>query len=126
VAKQFEFINKQAKKEFLALPNEKRKRFSDSLNVIAGDQGDLTPELYREGDAVRSKVLKGAFSNVTQLSINGKPAYRTVYCAKFNNTVYILHSWTKTSEGTDRKAMTTLKHRLLELKDKLMRFGIKI
>jgi len=89
VAKQFAFINKQAKKEFLELPVEKRKRFSDSLNVIAGDQGDLTPESYREGDAVRSKVLKGAFSQITQLSINGKPAYRVVYCAKFSDCKYI-------------------------------------
>ncbi|MEL6710498.1 MAG: type II toxin-antitoxin system RelE/ParE family toxin, partial [Pseudomonadota bacterium] len=38
-------------------------------------------------------------------------AYRTVYVAKFSDAVYILHSFTKTTNGVDRKAMATAKKR---------------
>ncbi|VAW51028.1 hypothetical protein MNBD_GAMMA06-1013 [hydrothermal vent metagenome] len=42
---------------------------------------------------------------------NGSPAYRTVYVAKFVDTVYVLHSFTKTTNGVDKQAMKTAKGR---------------
>jgi len=46
-----------------------------------------------------------------ELIENGRPAYRTVYVAKFKQTVFVLHSFTKTTNGVDRKAMITAKQR---------------
>jgi phage-related protein len=52
-------------------------------------------------------VGKGAI----ELKINGSPAFRSIYCAKYNDTVYILHSFSKTTNGVDKKAMKTAKER---------------
>ena len=46
---------------------------------------------------------------------NGRPAYRTVYVAKFEDAVYILHSFTKTTNEVDRKAMATAKKRYKDM-----------
>jgi len=46
--------------------------------------------------------------------------FRTIYAAKFADTVFILHSFTKTTNGVDKKAMKTAKQRY-----KLMREEIK-
>ena len=46
-----------------------------------------------------------------ELIENGRPSYRTIYVAKFKQTVFVLHSFTKTSSGVDRKAMETAKQR---------------
>lgn len=46
---------------------------------------------------------------------NDCPAYRTVYVAKFEDAVYILHSFTKTTNEVDRKAMATAKKRYKDM-----------
>lgn len=50
-----------------------------------------------------------------ELIENGRPAYRTVYVAKSEDAVYILHSFTKTTNGVDRKAMATAKKRYKDM-----------
>ncbi|WP_416456029.1 type II toxin-antitoxin system RelE/ParE family toxin [Saccharophagus degradans] len=47
-----------------------------------------------------------------ELKINGSPAFRCVYVAKYLNTVVVLHSFTKTTNGVDRKAMKIAEQRL--------------
>ena len=56
---------------------------------------------------IASSVGVGAI----ELIENGRPAYRTIYVAKFKQTVFVLHSFTKTTNGVDRKAMITAKQR---------------
>ena len=46
---------------------------------------------------------------------NVRPAYRTVYVAKFEDAVYILHSFTKTTNEVDRKVMATAKKRYKDM-----------
>jgi len=123
--KEFRFINTQSLKEFKDLPDDVRTEFADALNAMAGDQGDLTPDEYRTGQGVAYKLLKGSgMRGVTQLSINGSPAYRVVYCAKFGNRLYVLHSWTKTAVGSDKKALNTLAGRWKELLSELRTAGL--
>ncbi|WP_312867258.1 type II toxin-antitoxin system RelE/ParE family toxin [Rhizobium sp. RHZ02] len=45
-----------------------------------------------------------------ELIENGSPAYRAVYCAKYD-TVFVLHAFTKTTNGVDRAAMKTVDER---------------
>ncbi|MFO0130313.1 MAG: type II toxin-antitoxin system RelE/ParE family toxin, partial [Pseudanabaena sp.] len=43
-------------------------------------------------------------------------AFRCVYIAKFLDTVVVLHSFEKTTNGVDRQAMKTIEKRYKELK----------
>jgi len=100
--KEFRFINKPSLKEFKSLPDHIQKRFANDLNAIC------------QGKAPFSKIKhlsKSVGTGAIELIENGRPAYRTVYVAKYKNTVYILHSFTKTTNGVDKKAMATAKKR---------------
>jgi len=109
--KEFRFINKQALKEFKALPVHTQKRFSLDLNAVC--QGK---DPFSKFKHIADSVGVGAI----ELIENGRPAYRTIYVAKYDNALYILHSFTKTINGVDRKAMATAKRRyksmMLEIK----------
>ena len=109
--KKFKFINSQSKKEFLALPDKIQKRFANDLNAICQNK-----EPFSKFKHLKDSVGIGA----VELIENGRPAYRTIYVAKFADTVFILHSFTKTTNGIDKQAMDTAKKRY-----KLMQKEIK-
>ena len=100
--KKFKFINNQSKKEFLALPNKIQKRFANDLNAICQNK-----EPFSKFKHLKDSVGIGA----VELIENGRPAYRTICVAKFADTIFILHSFTKTTNGVDRQAMDTAKKR---------------
>lgn len=106
--KQFVFINAAAKREFLELPMEIQIQFASDLNAVC--QGIRPSSTFEH---LSGSVGEGAI----ELKENGSPAYRSIYCAKFLDTVYILHSFTKTTNGVDRKAMATAKRRHQEMMD---------
>ena len=54
-----------------------------------------------------------------ELIINGSPAFRCVYVAKYADMVVVLHSFVKTTNRSDRHAMQVAEDRLKELKLKL-------
>ena len=82
--KKFKFINNQSKKEFLALPDKIQKRFANDLNAICQNK-----EPFSKFKHLKESVGIGA----VELIENGRPAYRTIYVAKFADTVFILHSF---------------------------------
>jgi len=100
--REFRFINKQSLKEFKALPDTVQKRFAADLNEVCKGKPPFSKFKH-----ITDSVGVGAI----ELIENGRPAYRTVYVAKFGDAVYILHSFTKTTNGVDRKAMATAKRR---------------
>ncbi len=100
--KKYKFINNQSLKEFKSLPEVIQKRFANDLNAICQNKPPFSKFKH-----VKESVGVGAI----ELIENGRPAFRTIYVAKFNNTVYILHSFTKTTNGVDKKAMATAKKR---------------
>ncbi len=55
-------------------------------------------------------------AGATELIINGSPANRCIYVAKFKDVVIVLHSFEKTTNGFDRQAMKTAKARYKEIK----------
>lgn len=126
--REFLFVNQRAYREYLAIPQPARDQFGVTLNSIAGDQGTLPRDQYYSGDGVAAKPLKGLGKpiHVIQLSINGSPAYRVVYCVKYANRLYILHSWAKTTNHVDRPAMDVIKTRYQEMLNELIRDGLKI
>ena len=100
--KAYRFVNKRALKEFQALPAHVQKRFALDLNAVCAGK-----EPFSKFKHIAESVGVGAI----ELIENGRPAYRTIYVAKFDNAVYILHSFTKTTNGVDRKAMATAQQR---------------
>ncbi|MCY0093122.1 type II toxin-antitoxin system RelE/ParE family toxin [Hoeflea ulvae] len=104
--KAFEFVSEAAKRDFPDLPREIVSQFGVSLNAIQNGQEPLLPIKHLTGS-----VGPGAI----ELIENGSPAYRAVYCAKFEDTVFILHAFTKTTNGVDRKAMRTAQQRYKEM-----------
>jgi len=100
--KQFEFINKRSLKEFKALPEEVQEQFATDLQAVGEGKNPFSDIKH-----LTESVGTGAI----ELIENGSPAYRTVYAAKFVDTVYVLHSFTKTTNGVDKKAMATAKGR---------------
>ena len=104
--KKFAFINDSAEKEYKSLPKEIQTEFGTSLRAIQENKKpflDITP-------------LKSIGAGVIELKINGSPAFRCVYIAKYEDTVVVLHSFEKTTNGVDRQAMETASLRYKELK----------
>lgn len=126
--REFHFVNKRAYREYLDIPQAERDQFGVTLTAIAADQGTLPKDKYYTGDGVSAKSLKGLGKaiHVIQLSINGSPAYRVVYSAKYANRLYILHSWAKTTNHVDRPAMDVIKIRYQEMLNELIRDGLNI
>lgn len=101
------FVSAAARREFGKMPDEVQDDFTADLTALW--QG-RTP--FRETRNISSSVGPGAI----ELKINGSPAYRCVYVAKFENRIYILHTFEKTAEGVDKQAMKVAKERYKLLK----------
>lgn len=106
MTKKFEFISNAAKRAFLDLPKGIQLQFSNDLNAVASDKRPFSN--FKD---ISSSVGKGAI----ELIENGSPAYRAVYCAKYLDTVYILHAFTKTTNAVDKKAMDTASKRYKDM-----------
>lgn len=106
--KKFEFINQRSLKEFKSLPSKVQLRFANDLNAIGCGKAPFSP--YKH---LAKSVGKGAI----ELIENGSPAYRAIYVSKYQETIFILHSFTKTTNGVDRKAMNTAKKRYQLMQD---------
>jgi len=110
MAKQFEFINAGAYRAFKELPPEVQQQFGHDLNAV---QNGNAP--FSDFKDISASVGKGAI----ELIENGSPAYRAVYCAKYLDTVFILHAFTKTTNGVDQAAMNTAALRYAEMKSRV-------
>jgi len=106
--KNFAFTSAAAEREFKDLPRDIKSRFALDIEALCQDQKPFSP----------IKPLSSIGPGVIELKINGRPAYRCVYIAKFNDCITILHSFKKTTNGVDRPAMEVAKLRYKELKQR--------
>lgn len=100
--KSFVFVNDAARQELRNLPVDVRMAFGVDLQAVQRNEKPALPIV-----SLASSVGKGAF----EIKYNGSPAFRVVYCAKFENRLFILHAFSKTTNGVDRKAMQVAKSR---------------
>jgi phage-related protein len=105
----FAFINEAAEREYKKLPDNIQDDFGKELRKIQYGQEPMLPIDF----------LNNVGAGVIELKINGSPAFRCLYVTKYMNAVIVLHSFTKTTNGVDRKAMKTAEQRLKELKAQL-------
>lgn len=114
--KKFAFVNDAAEREYMKLPEDVKKAFGVSLRAIQKDEKPFLP----------IEALPNIGAGVIELKINGSPAYRCVYIAKLSNTVFVLHSFEKTTNGVDRQAMKTLELRYKELNAELAKLKAEL
>lgn len=107
--KKFAFVNEAAEREYKALPDIVQDEFGKDLRKIQYGQKPVSPITY----------LDSVGGGVVELKKNGSPAFRCIYVAKYLDTVIVLHSFTKTTNGVDRQALRVAEQRLKELLSKL-------
>lgn len=101
-------VSDAALRAFRKIPRAEQEDFAKALqDVLEG----RTPAM----DFKHLKDLGKNVKGVVELIINGSPAYRVIYVAKFNNTLYLLHAFTKTTNGVDKKAMDVVVKRYKEI-----------
>lgn len=104
--RRFAFVSEAAAREYKALPEHVQDEFGKDLRRIQ----------YGDQSALVSKPLAGTVGpGALELVLNGSPAYRCVYIVKFADTLFVLHSFIKTTNRTDRRAMAVAQSRLKEL-----------
>lgn len=94
----------------MALPKDIQKQFGADLYAV--QQGERPFSDFKD---ISGSVGTGAI----ELIENGSPAYRAVYCAKYLDTVFVLHAFTKTAQGTDQAAMDTAQKRYKVMKERV-------
>lgn len=114
--KRFAFVNVAATREYRELPGWVQDEFGKDLMRV---QYSADPELA-------IKQLSSVGAGVIELIINGSPAYRCIYIAKYADTIFVLHSFVKTTHRTDRHAMAVAEDRLKELKRELRKMGFNV
>ena len=107
--KKFAFVNSAAEREYKTLPEEVQDDFGKDLRRIQ----------YREDPELPITHLPGVGAGVIELKKQGSPAFRCLYITKYLDTVIVLHSFTKTTNGVDRQAMKVAEDRFKELKAEL-------
>ncbi len=115
--KKFAFVSAAAEREYKDLPKDVQDDFGKDLRRIQYGQD---PE--RPIKSLTESVGAGAID----LIINGSPAFRCVYVAKFADMVVVLHSFVKTTNRSDRHAMQVAEERMKELKQELRKMGYRV
>ena len=114
--KKFAFVSGAAEREYKKLPDNIQDEFGKGLRRI---QYGNNPELP-------ISHLENVGAGVIELKINGSPAFRCLYITKYIETVIVLHSFTKTTNGVDQQAMNLATQRLKILKAELKADGVKV
>jgi phage-related protein len=107
--KKFAFVSEAARKEFKDLPFKIQDEFGKDLRKIQSGEETKLP----------IKHLSGIGQGIIELKKNGSPAFRCVYVTKYLDTVYVLHSFKKTTNDVDKQAMKVVEQRYKELLDQL-------
>ncbi|MDH0646722.1 type II toxin-antitoxin system RelE/ParE family toxin [Pseudomonas sp. GD03858] len=115
--RKFAFVSAAAEREYKDLPQDVQDDFGKDLRRIQYGQD---PE--RSIKSLTDSVGAGAI----ELIINGSPAFRCVYVAKYADMVVVLHSFVKTTNRSDRHAMQVAEDRLKELKLELRKMGYRV
>jgi phage-related protein len=107
--KKFAFVSDAAEKEYKDLSDKIQDEFGKDLRRI------------QMGEEPRLSItyLNSVGQGVIELKKNGSPAFRCVYVAKYLDTVFILHSFIKTTNTVDQQAIKVAKQRYKELLSEL-------
>ncbi|MFD2640799.1 type II toxin-antitoxin system RelE/ParE family toxin [Pseudomonas japonica] len=100
---------KAVRKEMDSLPERRRDKFLVDLNLIAHNQAPTCQVTH----------LNDIGNGVTELKINGRPAFRCIFYTKEDGKVYVLHATEKTTNGSDRQLKNVVAQRYKQLRSDL-------
>ncbi len=115
--KKFAFVSAAAEREYKDLPKDVQDDFGKDLRRIQYGQNPERP--------IKS-LIESVGAGAIELIINGSPAFRCVYVAKFADMVVVLHAFVKTTNRPDRHAMQVAEERMKELKQELRKMGYRV
>lgn len=115
--KKFAFVSAAAEREYKNLPQDVQNDFGKDLRRIQYGQ---------DPDRPIKSLTEPVGTGAIELIINGSPAFRCVYVAKFADMVVVLHSFVKTTNRSDRHAMQVAEERMKELKHELRKMGYRV
>jgi phage-related protein len=102
-------VTNAANRAFRKLPKDVQEDFAKALQDVMEDR---RPGMEFKPLNNLGKGIKG----VIELIINGSPGYRSIYVAKFEGEVHLLHAFTKTTNGVDKPAMEVVVKRYKDIK----------
>ncbi|MDD1609087.1 MAG: type II toxin-antitoxin system RelE/ParE family toxin [Methylococcaceae bacterium] len=105
MGKRFAFVSDAAEREYKDLPDKIQDEFGKDLRRIQ----------MSEEPRLSITHLDSVGQGVIELKKNGSPAFRCIYVAKYLDTVFVLHSFIKTTNGVDRQAIKVAEQRYKEL-----------
>ena len=108
------FVNDAAEREYKTLSEGIQDEFGKDFKRIQFGENTVLP----------IASLNNIGPGIVEFKKNGSPAFRSVLVTKYEDTIFVLHSFTKTTNHTDRKAMNTAKGRHKELLEELKKPGI--
>ncbi|PQQ36424.1 hypothetical protein C6H68_19540 [Photorhabdus luminescens] len=127
------YWNAKVQEEIDNYPDAVRDRINFELIALQGDyphsfdnfdfyevlsDGDLLKELKMEYPPAQKKSMREAIGRYAmQLTIKSTDSYRMIYVAKFEEAIYVLHTFKKKTEGVARKDCKTAAGRYKQLEE---------
>lgn len=102
--------------ELVSLQSGYNNASSENENVMM--QGMHEDEKEDKNDfppAVHKSMRETIGQNARQITIKSIDSYRVIYVAKFEEAIYILHTFKKKTEGTSKRDYTPAKQRYKDL-----------
>jgi phage-related protein len=100
--------------ELVALQNNCTNSF-DAFDLDVVEEHDDEIPLKDYPPAQKKSMKETIGEHAMQLTIKGGDSYRVIYVAKFEEAIYVLHSFKKKSEGVMKKEYRTAALRYKEL-----------
>lgn len=101
-------------KEVIFEGDSEKKLKNFPVDVLEKFVQDLEMMRYGMSPLSRTKPMNGLGKGVLELVKNGRPAYRLIYVIS-SNVIHVLHAFSKTSDGTDKKHEVTIKQRFARI-----------
>ena len=101
--------------ELVALQSDCPHSFDD-FDFPVDDDDDREGESAIEFPPAKKKSMRETIGrHAMQLSIKSTDSYRVIYVAKFNESIYILHTYKKKTEGVAKREYNTASSRYKQL-----------
>ena len=100
--------------ELTALQTDCPHSFDDFAFEVCDDE-EAEDDEKQEFPPAQKKSMKSIGKYAMQLTIKSTDSYRVIYVAKFNESIYVLHTFKKKTEGVSKKEYGTAEDRYKQL-----------
>lgn len=109
-----EAVRERINFELVALQSDCPHSFDD-FDFPVDDSDELEDDVPKFPPAKKKSMKETIGRYAMQLSIKSSDSYRVIYVAKFKESIYILHTFKKKTEGVAKKEYGTASYRYKQL-----------